>query len=189
MGYYYDGSRNYYQIDTVEHTTAPSESYSANVITTTTLNAQNLSFSDTIQGDGTDGYYITATYSTSSNSDIVIQIYLDDSCATNWTPVYNRTANEWTFYYNYILKSRDTSEQLVDKLVLSSATAADAYVSFDYSLNITADSVQVTYNKDGKITYDAVTWDYVPSSTEFPKATTDSDVYEFDVEWKDSSNP
>ena len=184
VGYYYvaatssdtGGQGTYYQIDTITHATSPTESYSANLIKTESVYAQDLTFSSTIQGDASNGYYITATYSSNANStadDIVIYIYLDDYYATNWTSVYDSTAGDWTFYYNYILASGSTSEELIDSLVLSSSTQSDAYVSFDYSLNVTADSVQVTYDEDGNISNAAEigeNWEYISNS---PITTTD----------------
>lgn len=89
-------------------------------------------------------YYDYATNAYTTNP-VVINIYLNPSWETYWT--FDSDTN--TFYYNYKLEAGSTSAKLVDSLELDSSVANDAYISFDYSLNIIADSVQVVVKEDG----------------------------------------
>jgi alternate signal-mediated exported protein len=84
---------------------------------------------------------------------VIININLDTNWKTNWT--LDRTTN--TFYYNYKLKAGTTSEKLVDSLELDSNVTNDAYINFDYSLNVIAESVQVVTESDGTESAKAVT--------------------------------
>ncbi len=49
------------------------------------------------------------------------------------------------FYYTGILESGESSSKLIDSVVLADDVTQDAYKYFDFDLNISLDSVQVTY--------------------------------------------
>jgi predicted ribosomally synthesized peptide with SipW-like signal peptide len=90
-------------------------------------------------------YYECTGNSSYTDNPVVINIYLNPSWATYWT--FDSDTN--TFYYNYKLEAGSTSAKLVDSLELDKDVNNDAYISFDYSLNIMADSVQVVTNENG----------------------------------------
>jgi alternate signal-mediated exported protein len=124
-----------------------------------------------IQYDSTDNKtpYIKLTYCVVESIDnsvvtyttkpVIINIYLNPEWETYWT--LDRETN--TFYYNNKLVQGGTSKQLVTALELDSSVTNDAYISFDYSLNIIADSVQVVVDTDGTETAEAVigTWNNI----------------------------
>ena len=54
------------------------------------------------------------------------------------------------FYYTNILKGGQTSEQLIDKVVLDSRVTQDMYKYFDFDLNVAMNSAQIVYAADNK---------------------------------------
>lgn len=93
--------------------------------------------------------------------DVIINIRLAADWADNWT----WNADEKAFYYNDTLKAGEATEKLIDSLELDEAVTNAAYMNFEYDLTITADSVQVTTDKDGKQTAEAVSWTLSPTLT------------------------
>lgn len=93
--------------------------------------------------------------------DIVVRIYMDDDWAKYW--FYD--VDENTFYYSDSLKAGEASEKLIDSLVLDSEVSNSAYISFEYNLTVSTDSVQVTTDADGKQTADALSWSHIPQLT------------------------
>lgn len=65
-----------------------------------------------------------------------------------WTKI--GTGSATTFYYNNDVEEGDTTKKLVDSVELSSATTKDAYLTFDFDLDVFMESVQVTNDEDGK---------------------------------------
>lgn len=62
----------------------------------------------------------------------------------------------WTFYYGDDLEEGDTTAKLVDSVTLNSAVTQNAYLAFDFDLNVFMDSVQVTVDNTGNETFDSV---------------------------------
>ena len=62
-----------------------------------------------------------------------------------------------TFYYNNDVEEGATTSKLVDSIELSQNTKKEAYLAFDFDLNVFMDSVQVTINDDGKEAFESVT--------------------------------
>ena len=56
----------------------------------------------------------------------------------------------WTFYYNDDVESGDTTSKLVDSVTLRETTKKDAFIAFDFDLNVNMESVQVTMDENGK---------------------------------------
>jgi predicted ribosomally synthesized peptide with SipW-like signal peptide len=128
-------------------------------------------FSETV--DGSTKSYLKAVYdggtSNNTDDDITIRIYLHDTftptakdtnnhvacTGTNWTLDCTTTdlgtITAPTFYYNHVLQAGKTSEMLIESVELDPTVKNDAYVSFDYNLKVTTESVQVVYDSDGKI--------------------------------------
>jgi len=65
-----------------------------------------------------------------------------------WTKI--GTGSATTFYYNNDVEEGDTTTKLVDSVELSSTTTKDAYLTFDFDLDVFMESVQVTNDEDGK---------------------------------------
>jgi alternate signal-mediated exported protein len=114
----------------------------------------------TYNKDNNPDPYIQIKYYTPTTVDkgkpVIIDIYLNSNWADYWT--FDQNTN--TFYYNYKLVQGTTSPELVTALKLDDDVTNDAYISFDYSLNIIADSVQVVVDTYGTETAEAVigTW-------------------------------
>lgn len=70
----------------------------------------------------------------------------DTENTTNWKDA----SNYYTFYYNDDVEEGDTTTKLVDSVTLSSDTKKDAYVVFNFDLNLFMDSAQVTKNEAGQ---------------------------------------
>ena len=58
--------------------------------------------------------------------------------------------NAVKFYYNNDLEAGDTTVKLVDKVKMYEGVKNTAYLAFDFDLNVHLDSVQVTYDENGK---------------------------------------
>ncbi len=105
----------------------------------------------------------------SENDDVVVEITLaniDSTAAEAWTSIGNsNTTSPYTiktglapnidaskikFYYNNDVEAGDTSKKLVDKVKLFDGVTNNAYLAFDFDLNVHLDSVQVTFDENGK---------------------------------------
>ena len=79
--------------------------------------------------------------------------YQDNTMGNNWTML--GTGKTATFYYNDDVEEGATTAKLVDSVELDSAVTKDAYLAFDFDLNVKMDSVQVTYDENGNETVTA----------------------------------
>lgn len=107
-----------------------------------------------------------------ADEDIVVEIslgnvkkYVTSGDEEKWTPIGGTTTATFTginevdsvydasnlkFYYNNDLEAGDTSAKLVDQVKLYEGVTNKAYLAFDFDLNVHLDSVQVTFDQDGK---------------------------------------
>ena len=171
-GYYYYADEDvYYAVTGI--TGNKTDGFSAKLKTTSTNTGLDMEL-DYSKVSPTDNL-IVATYNagTADNTkdDIVVNIKLVDGWDNNWT--YDSTAK--VFYYNGTVKAGKTSEKLIDSLELDKNVSNEAYHSFEYNLKITADSVQVVTDSDGKQTATAVkdAWSVTPTLT---YDTTDTNI-------------
>lgn len=92
---------------------------------------------------------LTATYGTGDEA-----IFIDVALANIGTTGETWTAKEatdktTTFYYNNDLEAGDSSAKLVDSVTLSPNTKNEAFLAFDFDLNVFLESVQVTIGENG----------------------------------------
>ncbi len=82
--------------------------------------------------------------------DIVIDIALANigTASEKWTAF--GTDHLTTFYYNNDVEAGDTTAKLVDSVKLADATKQQAYLAFDFDLDVFLESVQVTMDEAGK---------------------------------------
>lgn len=104
---------------------------------------------------------LTASYNGGTagdtKDDIVIDIALANIGTTGetWTAItktWGTGADAYikaTFYYTNDLEEGDTTARLVDSVTLSSDTKKEAYLAFDFDLNVLLESVQVTVGENG----------------------------------------
>lgn len=59
-------------------------------------------------------------------------------------------ATNLKFYYNNDVEAGDSTAKLVDKVKLYEGVTNKAYLAFDFDLNVHLDSVQVTFDENGK---------------------------------------
>jgi len=123
-----------------------------------------------------------------SADDITVVVQLDDVAgATNetWTPImedgsdfkyYADTGNSTTettdkvdqnvtFYYKNDVEEGDTTAKLVDSVTLSSDTKKEAFLAFDFDLNIRMDSIQVTKDATGNEDFETVKTGWASDNT------------------------
>lgn len=86
--------------------------------------------------------------------------YISNDTSESWTVLgatSDNTADDVTatFYYNNDVEEGDTTKKLVDNVTLSSDTKKEAYIAFDFDLNVKMDSVQVTVDDTGNETVTA----------------------------------
>ncbi len=158
VGYYYDGSSNYYEIsvDASSSTinsngtiTGTGPNLSIDKTTTTLIDASNLVFAYS----SSDGV-ITATYDpdgmnqNADGDEIIININLASSYSTYWDIAAAADAQSVICYYKYVLESAATSELLIASVELDDSVAESTYISFDFDLNISLDSIQVASDDD-----------------------------------------
>lgn len=121
--------------------------------------------------------YFTVTYNNNTDSaddDIVINVALANikgadgvDASESWTAISGAPANHTTtFYYNNDVEAGDTTTKLVDSVKLSENTKNDAYLAFDFDLNVFLESVQVTMDEAG-------VEQIAPATEQFANATTD----------------
>jgi len=97
---------------------------------------------------------LTATYNggitTDDTDDIVIEVALANIGSTDqtWTPVAASGKME-TFYYNDDVEAGDTTAKLIDSVKLADDTKKEAFIAFDFDLNVFMNSVQVTIGENG----------------------------------------
>lgn len=125
-GYYFDGDK-YYSLAEINY---ESDTFSAKVQTKKTVKV-----TPTLTYDKTNNKLV-ATHG-DGDAKITINIALDTA---NWT---NNT-DTTEFYYNHILPAGQTTGDLVKSVEIDKTVKNAAYITMDYSLKVTADSVQVT---------------------------------------------
>ena len=92
--------------------------------------------------------------------------YVSTDASESWT-VLGATSDDTaddrtaTFYYNNDVEEGDTTRKLVDSVTLSSDTKKQAYVAFDFDLNLKLESVQVTVDATGNETVEAAQAEFV----------------------------
>lgn len=96
---------------------------------------------------------------TADNISVTVNLTNIGTAAEKWTSVEkSRTADDtWgaaastqrTFYYNNDVEEGATTAKLVDSVELSKDTTKNAYIAFDFDLNVFMDSMQVTINDNG----------------------------------------
>ena len=162
---------------------------------------------------GADGKYKTQEVSSvktdCSDDDIAVVVKLGDvDGATNetWTPIsvdgsdftyYANTAatsittdkvdQKVTFYYKNDVEEGDTTAKLVDSVLLSSDTKKEAFLAFDFDLNVKMDSIQVTKDANGNETFDTVSggWTSTNSNVTAAKASVTVGVPEINsITWQ-----
>lgn len=149
VGYYYDGTSAYYAI-TIDTSSSTIDS-DGTIDTTSTAPSLTIDKTTTSVIEGSsfvfaydkDNSRITATYDPDSNvtgDEIIFYINLDTNYSDNWTV----DETNLTFYYNKILASGSTSKNLIASVELASTVSESAYVSLNFDLDITLDSIQVS---------------------------------------------
>lgn len=126
-GYYFDGDK-YYSLANITPPTGDA-TFSAEVQTKKTEKV-----TPTLSYDEANSKLV-ATHG-DGDAKITINIALDTA---NWT-----NNNKTEFYYNKILPAGAETGDLVKSVQIDSSVKNKAYINMDYSLKVTADSVQVT---------------------------------------------
>ena len=129
-GYYFDGNDKYYSLANITPPENDDATFSAEVQTKKTVKV-----TPTLAYDKTNSKLV-ATHG-DGDAKITINIALDTA---NWT---NNT-DTTEFYYNHILAAGAETGDLVKSVQIDSSVKNKAYINMDYSLKVTADSVQVT---------------------------------------------
>ena len=126
-GYYFDGDK-YYSLANITPPTGDA-TFSATVQTKKTVKV-----TPTLTYDEANSKLV-ATHG-DGDAKITINIALDTA---NWT-----NNNKTEFYYNKILPAGAETGDLVKSVEIDKTVKNAAYITMDYSLKVTADSVQVT---------------------------------------------
>lgn len=124
-GYYFDGDK-YYSLAEINY---ESDTFSAKVQTKKTETVTPILSYDEANSK------LVATYG-NGDAKITINIALDTA---NWT-----NNNKTEFYYKHILAAGAETGDLVKSVEIDKTVKNAAYITMDYSLKVTADSVQVT---------------------------------------------
>jgi len=133
---YYDGGDN-----TVGYSRAGSDT-EADPYVYTDMSANDIAVEITLANIGTSAQEWTAI-----NGNGTSATWYTDSIGTSQSVT---TGQNTTFYYNDDIKAGDTATILIDSVKLADATKKDAYLAFDFDLNVKLESVQVTVDEDGK---------------------------------------
>lgn len=157
--------------------------------------------------DATDGAYlhalrdITATGNTAGTLDdgeIMIDIKLANvkgvggvtEASESWTAIKNDATNPTnltTFYYNNDVESGDSTVKLVDSVILNQGVTANAYLAFDFDLNVHLESIQVTFDDNGnELTKAVEPWNKTTGVNTGATATHQADGEIEDIEWAKS---
>jgi len=118
-----------------------------------------------------------------ANGELKIYINLSDDVAVTggtedkWLLLPNPVANDTAyFYYTSILGAGETTNKLIDNVVLDKNTTNEMFKSFDFDLNVALKSAQIAYDADGKLTTDAVNSELDANAKLPDNATVDSVV-------------
>lgn len=87
------------------------------------------------------------TFTNNAGISIDVELANIGSTAEKWTK--KGSGKTTTFYYNNDVEEGDTTSKLIDSMTLSSATEKDAYLAFDFDLNVFMESIQVTKDETG----------------------------------------
>lgn len=128
-GYYFDGNDKYYSLANITPPENDDATFSAEVQTKKTVKV-----TPTLAYDKTNSKLV-ATHG-DGDAKITINIALDTA---NWT-----NNNKTEFYYNHIIAAGAETGDLVKSVEIDKTVKNAAYITMDYSLKVTADSVQVT---------------------------------------------
>ena len=119
---------------------------------------------DAVGTEGEEGYQeavpgapaYVATYGTGDEMlKIVVNLANIGTDAQKWTEL--GTENKATFYYNDDVEAGDTTTKLVESVQLDKDTKKEAYISFDFDLNVFLESIQVTKSETGVETGESIT--------------------------------
>ncbi len=86
-------------------------------------------------------------------------VYKNDINASGVNTITTATDGETdtaSFYYTSILGGGETSAKLIDSVELDSSVTKEMFKYFDFDLNVTLNSAQVTFDNDGNYSTDAV---------------------------------
>lgn len=96
-----------------------------------------------------------ATYGTGDEAlKIVVNLANIGADSEQWTEL--GETNKATFYYNNDVEAGDTTTKLVESVQLDKDTKKEAFIAFDFDLNVFLESVQVTKSETGVEGYDSV---------------------------------
>jgi alternate signal-mediated exported protein len=96
-----------------------------------------------------------ATYGTGDETlKIVVNLANIGADSEQWTEL--GATNKATFYYNNDVEAGDTTTKLVESVVLDKDTKKEAFIAFDFDLNVFLESIQVTKSEAGVEGYDSV---------------------------------
>ena len=92
-----------------------------------------------------------------ANDNIIIDIALSNigSDAEKWTAK-EADGKMTTFYYNNDLEEGATTAQIVDSVKMDPSVSNNAYLAFDFDLNVKMESIQVTVAENGDEGFDTV---------------------------------
>lgn len=136
---------------------------------------------------------------TKQDINIIIELgkTVDTEEAEGWT-MFTKTGDDdkeyYTFYYNNDLEEGDTTARLVDNVTLSKNTVKDAYLAFDFDLNVKMDSIQIAVNADGQEDFDSVKEGWATGNAFVTEASAEEEVGAPEIEtitWEaaEESNP
>ena len=85
-----------------------------------------------------------------TDDDIIINVALDNlgTSGQTWKRIAN-TGDMDTFYFNDDVEAGATTPKLVDSVTLDEDVKQDAFLAFDFDLNVFLESVQVTMGENG----------------------------------------
>jgi len=118
---------------------------------------------------GVDGNAATAA----DNISVIVNLTNIGTDAEKWTAITSDDSDatkQRTFYYNNDVEEGATTAKLVDSVELSKDTKKNAYIAFDFDLNVFMESMQVTVDDNGKEAYESVT-SWGPTGTSNTGAT------------------
>ncbi len=161
-----------------------------NCTTSTTMATGYTGTGTTSTGTGAAGTgVLTASYG-SSDKEIKVNIQLanlnnapTDSTAETWSVIENTAGDnqKWTFYYNNDVEEGASTTKLIDSVELDKSVKDEAFLAFDFDLNVFMESAQVVLSETGVESGDSIvtpwangTWaDGTSANTNYNAATAD----------------
>lgn len=140
---------NYSGILTMGSVTAPTDSYVAPTQTKSVATLKTEMDNAVKDTNAANKAYEDAKAKLTGSSDIVIYVNLAEDYTDDWT-FDNSTSGTDTasFYLNKILDAGETSNQLIDSVILADTVTAGAYKDMTFDLNVLLDSAQIAYAND-----------------------------------------